>query len=216
VFCWLALLTRQNGSRLVAAISDKGIHVWSAATGKLLGKHGINDKVDTKLGHYSWNDGRLLVPSIDEEGSSIGQWELNINDARTLSGHSGYVYPVAITSDGSVIVSGGWDKTVRIWEFPRSISHHYSTKKAQTNYPTDYQNERCSHRIAFTNDHATESPPCSPTSQTSVYRHSESLLLTDRSCGHGGGLCPLPTKCPEENGQSRGLLHAQSGAYQQF
>lgn len=69
-------------------------------------------------------NGKLLVPSIDEEGNSIGQWELNFNDARMLFGHSGYVYPASITSDCSMITSGGWDKTVRIWESPQSIPNH--------------------------------------------------------------------------------------------
>ena len=35
---------------------------------------------------------------------------------RSLSGHTSFVYDVAISSDGSTIVSGSWDNTVRVWD----------------------------------------------------------------------------------------------------
>ena len=33
-----------------------------------------------------------------------------------LSGHSGDVYSVALSADGKKIVSGSWDRTVKIWD----------------------------------------------------------------------------------------------------
>ena len=33
----------------------------------------------------------------------------------TLQGHRGYVTSVAYSPDGSHIVSGSWDKTIRVW-----------------------------------------------------------------------------------------------------
>lgn len=33
-----------------------------------------------------------------------------------LKGHEGSVYSVAISPDGSKIVSGSWDNTIRIWD----------------------------------------------------------------------------------------------------
>ncbi len=34
---------------------------------------------------------------------------------KVLEGHTDAVYAVAVSADGSKIVSGSWDKTVRIW-----------------------------------------------------------------------------------------------------
>ncbi|RME33147.1 MAG: serine/threonine protein kinase, partial [Thermoflexia bacterium] len=35
---------------------------------------------------------------------------------RSLEGHTGPVYAVAVSPDGRFIVSGSWDHTVRVWE----------------------------------------------------------------------------------------------------
>ena len=32
-----------------------------------------------------------------------------------MQGHTSYVYSVAVTTDGSRVVSGSWDTTIKIW-----------------------------------------------------------------------------------------------------
>ena len=36
--------------------------------------------------------------------------------AEKTSAHSGAVYSVAFSSDGTKIVSGSWDKTIKVWD----------------------------------------------------------------------------------------------------
>ena len=42
--------------------------------------------------------------------------EVTLNPKCTLRGHSGYVFSVAYSPDGKHIVSGAYDKTVKIWD----------------------------------------------------------------------------------------------------
>ena len=56
---------------------------------------------------------RLFRPGND---ATVRQWDLAAgNQLRQIQGHEGAVYQVAFNADGSQIVSGGLDGTVRLW-----------------------------------------------------------------------------------------------------
>nr|MDO8087247.1 WD40 repeat domain-containing protein [Candidatus Sigynarchaeum springense] len=38
---------------------------------------------------------------------------------KTLRGHAGKVYSVAVTPDGRYLVSGSFDHTIKVWQLPR-------------------------------------------------------------------------------------------------
>ena len=38
------------------------------------------------------------------------------SEIRTFKGHTGSVYSVAISPNGKYIVSGSWDKTIKLWD----------------------------------------------------------------------------------------------------
>jgi WD40 repeat protein len=49
----------------------------------------------------------LLKPKVEAHWNAALQ---------TLEGHDGSVWSVAFSHDGSQVVSGSWDKTVKIWD----------------------------------------------------------------------------------------------------
>jgi len=58
-------------------------------------------------------DGNLLAV-----GSSVGIWlhdANNLDEIGLLQGHTGYVYPVAFSPDGEMLIAGGKDKMVHIY-----------------------------------------------------------------------------------------------------
>jgi len=64
------------------------------------------------------------IPKI----SPTNPWQ-KVQLRRTLSGHKDIVRAVAITPDGQIMVSGSYDKTIRLWELPsgkllRTLSGH--------------------------------------------------------------------------------------------
>ncbi|MBD2452007.1 WD40 repeat domain-containing protein [Nostoc sp. FACHB-152] len=49
------------------------------------------------------------------KGNFLDWWKLKITTPRLLKGHSGKVNTLAISTDGKTLVSGGEDKTIKVW-----------------------------------------------------------------------------------------------------
>jgi WD40 repeat protein len=110
-----------DGEWIASGGTDRTVRLWRAAgrqdAAVLHGHTGPVSEVAFTP------DGRRLVSVSDDRGHgwagdhSVGIWEV---DARTgppvLRGHTSYVYPVAYSPDGRWIASGGWDKTIRLWD----------------------------------------------------------------------------------------------------
>ncbi|MDX2076867.1 MAG: hypothetical protein SFZ02_10575 [bacterium] len=70
--------------------------------------------------------GSILDTTFSPDGqtiavaSSVGIWLYDAQDdsaqPRFLNGHTGIVSTVAYSPDGSRIISGAWDNTVRVWD----------------------------------------------------------------------------------------------------
>ncbi|MEH2015714.1 MAG: hypothetical protein V7K65_30430 [Nostoc sp.] len=51
--------------------------------------------------------------------STVKVWQLNTGELiHTFNGHSAEVYAIAFSADGKTLVSGGRDKTIKIWQLP--------------------------------------------------------------------------------------------------
>ena len=60
--------------------------------------------------------GHAFVAAVGSRSFTVLDWiELLMQVLKVLEGHTGGVWTVAISVDGSKIVSGSDDKTVRIW-----------------------------------------------------------------------------------------------------
>jgi WD40 repeat protein len=56
---------------------------------------------------------RLLTRHANGE---VRFWRADADDPDVLRAHSSYVYGVAFTADGSRLISGAWDRTLRVWD----------------------------------------------------------------------------------------------------
>ncbi|GET43354.1 WD40 repeat domain-containing protein [Microseira wollei] len=66
--------------------------------------------------------GILVSGSLD---NTIKLWHPNRGEEiRTLTGHDGEVFSVAISPDGQTLVSGSWDNTIKLWDLDTGEELH--------------------------------------------------------------------------------------------
>ncbi len=135
-----------NGERVLTASNDKTARIWDAQTGKELPfspLREIDEKVETKFTHqqavlcavYS-ADGKLIVTGSEDTTARLWHADtgrpVTIDVAATadsaidppaekkepliLAGHSASVTSVAISDDGTRVLTGSADGTAKLWE----------------------------------------------------------------------------------------------------
>ena len=109
-----------DGEHLVtsAHYPETRIRTWDVATSQL------RWEVDLSVlsGYGAWANHIAVDPQGErvawaEEGGSVRVWSLRERrELLRLEGHTGNVWRVQFSGDGQTLVSGAWDRTVRLWD----------------------------------------------------------------------------------------------------
>jgi serine/threonine protein kinase len=116
-----AIAVSPNGRILASASDDRTIRLWSLATGKLKQVLTHHEGAVNTLAISA--DGTTLISGSQD--TTIKLWSLEAGTLlHSLAGHTNWVWSVAISAPPqsaasdthkSLIVSGSWDATVKIW-----------------------------------------------------------------------------------------------------
>jgi RNA polymerase sigma factor (sigma-70 family) len=108
-----------DGSILAAAGHDMSVQIWDMVAGKVqrqwLWNKGKDPHASPERMAFT-PDGKLLATSSFRSGEVI-LWDVQTGKRHGQVQHM-EVYGVAFSSDGSTLVTSGWDRSVRWWHMP--------------------------------------------------------------------------------------------------
>jgi WD40 repeat protein len=118
----IAVAFSPDGRRIVSGSYDKTVRLWNAQTGQSVGQPLLRDAQIRSVA-FSPDGRRIASGSYDrtvqiwdsKTGQPIGQPLFDLEDIGK-SQDSNVISSVAFSPDGSHIVSGGWDKTIHVWD----------------------------------------------------------------------------------------------------
>jgi|GEM_PF-1024351 len=114
--------------KILASSGDNGkLLIWDVKTGKLLktleGHSGtiytLASRPDGKTIASAGDDKKVIIWGLEgaiQQTQEKKKTKTEYEKIRTLEGHTEGIYAIAVSSDGKLLASGSWDKTVRIWD----------------------------------------------------------------------------------------------------
>jgi WD40 repeat protein len=119
----VAALAALPDGRVLSASDHGTLRVWDLATGATI--TALEGQLDQFTAVAVLPDGRVVSGSTD---NTLRVWDLAAETARTLNGHSGWVFAVAVLPDGRV-VSCADDRNLLVWdlatgEITRTLNGH--------------------------------------------------------------------------------------------
>jgi WD40 repeat protein len=114
-----------DGKQLVTGSGVYGgegqLRLWEVATGRLVKDVRLPQSGGFKSIVYS-PDGKTIAAGSGRQGKegTITLYDAaTLAERRTLSGHTDFVSSVAYSADGKLLVSGSWDRTLKVWDAER-------------------------------------------------------------------------------------------------
>ena len=101
-----------DGTALASAGADNSIKVWNAETGEQSRTITTYTRQVTSLQYVGMQD---MIVSSSGDKRVFFHTASNGNPAREFKGSTDYVYRAATTPDGTFVVAGGEDGSVRVW-----------------------------------------------------------------------------------------------------
>lgn len=106
-----------DGQRLASINPAEGVCIWDMSTGEIVRVITLPG-TDTIAAALS-ADMQLLITA--DWQCSVKLWRVDVDSIQNvliLRGHTGPPHCLSLSPDGTRLASGGWDKTIRIWEAP--------------------------------------------------------------------------------------------------
>ena len=110
----LGVAWQYNGRILASVGADNEIKVWNVVTGERAGKVTVGSKEVTSIHFVGYTD-NAVVTAGDNRVRRVRVPLGNPSNVRDFSGATDYVYSCSVSADGNVIVAGGADAVLRVW-----------------------------------------------------------------------------------------------------
>ena len=107
----LGVTLKRDGRIVASAGADNAVKVWSLVTGEVVRTVAGFSKEATSIAHVGVGD-QFLATGGDGKVRLINEAG---GDARTFAGATDYMYAGATTPDGKVVIAGGQDGILRLW-----------------------------------------------------------------------------------------------------
>ncbi len=107
----LGVTLKRDGRIIASAGADNAVKVWSLVTGEVVRTIQGFSKEATSINHVGVGD-QFLATGGDGKVRLINEGG---GDARTFAGASDFMYAGAATPDGKVVIAGGQDGVLRVW-----------------------------------------------------------------------------------------------------
>jgi WD40 repeat protein len=112
-----------NGQVLASASQDQTVRFWNTATGQPLGVVGAHRG---GVQNVALHPNGAAVYSVGDDGL-LKYWTLPLVAPRALPGHKGDIFALTLSADGSQVLTGGADQTVRGFAFANGAANRQLT-----------------------------------------------------------------------------------------